>query len=94
MIDAIVLDKLKQCGGRIDRFQHVHGEAVFIQFQRLGPMPQPDQPIDFLVVALLVESGIQADAALLEDIEAGKPRRRYRGQNAFGGDAQRFGKRG
>ena len=46
--------------------------------------------IDVLVVALLVERAVERDAAELQHVEAGEPRRRQRRENPLGGDAQRL----
>ena len=75
-------------GGGIDRLQHMHREPAFIQLQRLRPVPQRDQAVDMLVVALLVERPVDGDAPEPEHIQAGEPRRRQCLEELCGGPAQ------
>src|SRR4051794_20900845 len=83
MIDVVGLRKFenRRCG--IDRLKHMHGEAVALQLQRLGPMSERYQTVDVLVVSMLVERLVQCNPAKLEHIETGKARRRKRCKNAL-----------
>ena len=49
------LREFQDCRRRIDAFEHVDGQAAFIELERLGPVSERDQTVDLLVVALLVE---------------------------------------
>ena len=51
-------------------------------------MPERDQPVDVLVVALVIERPVDGDAAELEHVQARQPRGRQRRQDSLRGDAQ------
>ena len=64
VIDAVRPHEVENGGGRIDRLEHVHGQPLVLELERLGPMLERDQPVEMLVVALRVERGVEGDAAL------------------------------
>ena len=47
---------------RIDGLEHVNTKPMRFKLERLGPMPQRHEPLDALVMPLLVERGIERDA--------------------------------
>ena len=66
----------------IDRLEHMDGEPALVELQRRRPVPERDQAVDVLVVALLVERPVDGDAAELQHVEAGEPRGRQGRQDA------------
>ena len=60
--------------GRIYFFEHMHGEAPFVEAQRLRPSFQRHQAIDMLVVPIVVECRIDRDPPELQYVDACEPR--------------------
>ena len=90
MIDMIGFGELQDRGRGIDGLQHVNRQPAVVELQRLRPMLERDQPIDVLVVALVIERAVDGDAAEFEDIQAGQSRRWQDPENAVDGYPQRL----
>ena len=49
-------------------FEHVDAETMGFELERLGPVPERDEPVDALVMTLLIERGIKRDPSQLENV--------------------------
>src|ERR1700759_1457492 len=89
MIDLVDAGKLRDCGCRIDRFQHVYGETGFVELERRSPVLERNQTIDMLVMPFLVEGTVDGKAPELQHVEAGWRRRGQRSEDPRRGLRQR-----
>jgi hypothetical protein len=62
LIDIVGAREFQDGVCRIDGFEHVNAETMAFELERLGPVPQRDQPVDAFVMPLLVKRGIKGDA--------------------------------
>ena len=83
VVDMVGLREFEDCVCRIDCFEHVDAETMGFELERLGPVPERDEPVDALVMTLLIERGIKRDPSQLENVQTGEPRSGKRRQNAL-----------
>jgi hypothetical protein len=89
LIDIVGAREFQDGVCRINSFEHVNAETMGVELERLGPVPQRDQPVDAFVMPLLIERGIKGDAREIEHVQTSEPRGRQRRQNARAGGAKR-----